>query len=419
MRRFISRLPRFLVPAMLIAPVIFICGKLLLTPVKTTGPQSISPSALRALGPFTGPVSFQFFDRGWPWPFMDTVERTTASVSIGPNLTPAKTAALAAMQAATAKANERAIQDGNVTLQLLGVSTGSASPVTATIVQSFSWPWLLVDVGVLLAIIALAVLILVRHYRRHNFGWRFSLRSLFVMTTVVGLALGWWMYHYSRWKRQSEFFQRFPGVNLVKYDPSPRWTRCLLNPSDFTFMCRPQEVALNSVKLETAADKAEFLAVMSTLPQVHEARIKGPAADATLEAIAALPEIRTLILENFEFTDEGLKHLAGSKSLEEFNITGHFTKATDVGVAAICKIKSLRKMSLFFWNITDASIDSILQASQLEELDLAGCKHLTDAAVRRLLEMPHLKKLIVNGPPQISDETLRVLQSHIETVVAY
>jgi hypothetical protein len=229
--------------------------------------------------------------------------------------------------------------------------------------------------------------------------------------------MGWWMYIYDRWQREQAFFKRFPGVQMVKYEPGPRWARALFNPRDVNYLCRPQEIVVNYVAFQNDDDRTLFKSMVNRLPPVREARIKGPKPNNTLEALGNMHELQVLTFENYDFTEGGLPHLEQLPALKEFRINGHFCRINDEGVQSLCKIKSLRKLSLFCCPVTDSAIDTILQAPWLEELDFGGCMNLSEEALLRLTEMPNLKAIFLNKRPQITSETRNALKQRIPTVV--
>jgi hypothetical protein len=66
-----SRIRRYLVPALLLLPVIFVCGKLLLTPVKAAfGPERLPKNYSGIMGSgLLGPREV-----GWPWVYRKTTD---------------------------------------------------------------------------------------------------------------------------------------------------------------------------------------------------------------------------------------------------------------------------------------------------------------------------------------------------------
>jgi hypothetical protein len=143
-----SRLRRHLVPLLLMLPVIFICGKLLLTPVNVVEiPGMTADWRSTALTP--RPEAKEY-DRGWPWVFVHEYKK----------LQPFTSFASAEIQ-----------------------------------VREFLFGKLLANLALLIAMTIVAwhgISIM----RRRSGGWlRFSLRGLIAFVTLVAIACGWWMHH--------------------------------------------------------------------------------------------------------------------------------------------------------------------------------------------------------------------------------
>ena len=132
-----SRLRRYLVPALLLAAVIFVCGKLLMTPVwrRTV---SWEQKQLQNLGGL-----YAVLEYGWPWAYAQR-----------------------------------------------DAPFGSAAAY-----PKFWLGPLVADVLVLALIVAFFGSMLTLHWRRHRRWSRLSLRELLVMVAIVASACGWLMSH--------------------------------------------------------------------------------------------------------------------------------------------------------------------------------------------------------------------------------
>ena len=172
------RLRRYLVPALLLLPVIFICGKLLLMPVE----DSIFVRDVRTFGfqMYRDFTSVSQISRGWPFVF------------------------------------ERVIE----TSELAWVDPEVPS-------SEFSVGLLTIDALVLLAAIALAAWLLRRHYVRRGAWLRFSLRELFILTAIVAIAAGWWTRVNSEYQREQNLFPMFGYLAPNTDDACPGWLRRL------------------------------------------------------------------------------------------------------------------------------------------------------------------------------------------------
>jgi len=174
-----SRIRRYLVPALLLLPVIFICGKLLLTPVKAEfGPSERLPkNYMGVMG--TGLLGPQ--EVGWPCIYRKTTDGYRTDTG----------------------QRERVLLSSNV----------------------FA---LVADIAVLLLTIVVVACIIIWWTGRPR--WlQFSIRGLLLFTTMAALAVGWWFNQEYRWKQEglrlAELGQIGANVSADKSYTGPQWLR--------------------------------------------------------------------------------------------------------------------------------------------------------------------------------------------------
>lgn len=370
-----SRIRRYLVPTLLLLPVIFLCGKLLLTPVAT----------VEFLSDF-GRIQWsdERFEVGWPWVFQE-IERTQHDVS----------------------------------------QTVSFSP----------WD-LIADCGILLTatvfVGALTYLVLCR--RRQVL--QISLRAALIVVAVIAAGCGWWAnerYRYSqdqRWLQQStddlwleanlgyagpEWLRRLvPGIDhndsvfsritsigitvptkvpagpgrLSDYLPAYREFSNLRN---FSMATKLSVIDLDFSKTDRKAEKkppgdlSEFKRI--------ECLILGNFGDNdTLAEVATLPQLRFLSIHGNLVTDAGLAHFSNCLNLETLVIEDG--SITDAGIKHLEKLTRLNELSLEGRNsITSAATETLLHLKELRVLRLDNRQNFTDETVQQLLKLPHLRQI--------------------------
>jgi hypothetical protein len=240
--------------------------------------------------------------------------------------------------------------------------------------------------------------------------YQYSLRSLFVFTTVCAIACSWLAV-----KRQQAERQR-AAVEMVKswgwavaydYDvdedggftgadpPGPEWLRKIVGVD---FLAHP-------VLLETP-DRDGV---------AHEMPVEHRTTDAELRQLASLAplsQVRSLDLCGSRITDAGLRHLAGMTKLRELDLGS--TEITDAGLAHLARMTELKDLDLRDTKITDAGLERLAGMTQLRALTLDGTK-ITDAGLRCLGRLAQLRRLGLTGTP-ITDAALKHLKglTHLE-----
>jgi hypothetical protein len=398
-----SRLRRYLVPALLLTPAIFVCGKLLLTPVWRILSEWETYESSNAGSPLVG-------EYGWPWVYAQR----------------------------------------------------DAPPGLEGEHSTFSfWP-LGADLLALSSVVAALGFLLIRHRTRQGRWLRFSLRELLVTVAIAGSLCGWWMYHHRLRLRDRQAAKILGDLNCAEAYCGPEWLARLLpeqmlenfthvvcistsfrNDSPLPFHEYPKHIRdclrllPYATRLEVSRDDGfewlfetpvvdeQFSAEppvesinLSPFEQIEELRLpKFTADDRTLALVARLPRLRSLCAAGNYVTDRGIESLATCRTLEELSL--ETTNITDPGVAELPKLIRLRNLKLSSTELTDAAIDSLVKIKSLEGLDITHCSRLTDQGVRRLGELSKLRFLAIPEAPQISTDTVVELSKRVPKVLQY
>jgi len=417
-------LRRYFVPALLLIPLIFLCGKLLLTPV--TVEQEI-----RMARDFFGLISYSNAtsrpdtQRGWPWVFQHSID-ISGLRSLDPEFES----------------------------------------------RSFSLLLLLADLVVLTTFIAVAIYVALRHHRRRGAWLRFSIREMLAAVAVVGIAAAWLARTYAEWRHEQQLFPLYaqlePHGGQGEY-VGPDWLRRLWHEDDLTMFRRVvsicpdteswrEQIASDPEEWETrwhisdeSIDKAQV--VVSHLPHVRHITVYNGSGqrlvhqtpswdDFALQGINAregsglgqiegayfgltelgrratyliqqLSGLKSVEFEYCDFQDEILASIGQLRTLEEVRIFD--CKFDDAALAKLGSLAGLQRLTLYGTDVSDASIETLVGFSSLQELWLGPCA-MTDAGLRRLVEVPSLKHLVLQESA-ISSDTIQFLKQRINTVV--
>ena len=171
---------------------------------------------------------------------------------------------------------------------------------------------------------------------KRKWHWlQFNLRTLLVLTLVVGLLLGWVMNERRKNARIRADIVALKNLHchlVLIGDKNPRSTWI-------------DQVIGRKIQccLVTAS---EFIPKTIT--------------DADLVHLKGLTELETLVLKDTAITDTGLKHLTGLTQLRFLDLSG--TSITDDGLRHLMNLRCLRLLHLDRTAITDAEIAKLKAA---------------------------------------------------------
>ncbi len=144
-------------------------------------------------------------------------------------------------------------------------------------------------------------------------GWRFSLRTLFVIVTLVAIVLAWGVLRplaYQRHKAQAAATIHALGGDVVRCGgsldgtPGGNWLARLFRAADATD-------ALWEVRLENCKVTADELRKLEQCTWIRRLDLSGTAiGDEAIPSILTLTKLRELRLAGTQVTDEGIAQLA-------------------------------------------------------------------------------------------------------------
>jgi hypothetical protein len=176
--------------------------------------------------------------------------------------------------------------------------------------------------------------------------YQYSLRSLFVLTTLVAIGCSWLTVTIQNQRRQKAAgvaLQKAGGTVLYKQTWLGRLLRdtSLLRAKDATFSGQPtsdvdlvhlqelsqlQRLCLGKTRITNVG-----LVYLETLSQLQELDLEDTkVTDVGLAHLQGLSQLKVLLLNNTDITDAGLLHLRGLQQLQKLSLRG--TKVTDQGV---------------------------------------------------------------------------------------
>jgi hypothetical protein len=131
----------------------------------------------------------------------------------------------------------------------------------------------------------------------------------------------------------------------------------------------------------------EGLKALAGSAALRHLRLSGPFADQGVAYLAGMPSLKVLWLEAPRATEEGLRLLSQSKTLERLCIPW-LDQITDEGVTYLKAMPRLKALG-----VGNAGVARLASLTNLEVLALKGGSHLTDDGLKPLAGMPRLRAL--------------------------
>ncbi len=246
--------------------------------------------------------------------------------------------------------------------------------------------------------------------KRRRKWLQFSLASLLLVMTVLGIGLGLWADSARRQQRAVEFLREKGG--RIEYShqvaggakatlPGPAWIRNWMGIDYVDHVARAgfQDIPITDADLAAIRDLPRLTSVLIfETPNV---------TDAGLAHLGNLTKLKEATLRSDQITDAGLAHLAGLKNLH--NVYLESSRITDGGLE---HLKNLHKLDIVFLasdQITDAGLLHLGGLDQLHRLEVRS-NGITDAGLAHLKDLP-LYVLSLESD-NISDAGLVHLRSH-------
>jgi hypothetical protein len=179
--------------------------------------------------------------------------------------------------------------------------------------------------------------------------YQFSLRSLFILTTLVAIVCSWYVSWYAV-ERQKTAKIRAAVAEITKLGGEASYSH---NRKDDVF----------------------HLIVQTT--------------DAGLVHLKGLAKLNGLDLSHTPITDTGLVHLKGLTKLN--NLYLHLTQITDAGLVHLKGLTKLQSLDFSYTRITDAGLEHLKGLTNLGRLNLRDTQ-VTAEGVKKLQEaLPNCK----------------------------
>jgi hypothetical protein len=234
-----------------------------------------------------------------------------------------------------------------------------------------------------------------------GYTFRFSLRWLVLLVTVVAITLGWFTVRMQQAAQQRAAIvaiEKLGGSLLYDWQmgvakprppaptrpPAPRWLYQLLGVDFFSnpygiqpggpgesdpFADEPMSCTDDDLVHLRHLEKLEFLALNDA-----------PISDKGLAHISVLTRLTSLGLNGTRITDDGLRYLSGCKDLKSLFLGN--TRITDAGLTYLLPLQRLEYLVLGKTQITGDGLQILTRLPNLKTLHVMGTT-VTEADIER------------------------------------
>lgn len=207
---------------------------------------------------------------------------------------------------------------------------------------------------------------------------RFSLKSTFIVFTILAIALGVFARRYHAWRQLSRSLSNSGPFVVVHYPfRFPEHDSMILSfIEDSVFTPSIEEVTFHGNWMPPLSpDPAMFSYVHFATADLDDEKLR-----TVVEILSQLKKCPRLSLIGTDVTDEGLRELQKLRSLKYLDLTGSNVSAA--GVTTLLGT-NIRYLNLSHTELTDDDVAILAQFRHLETLDLSQ-SNVTDSGVNEL-----------------------------------
>lgn len=208
-----------------------------------------------------------------------------------------------------------------------------------------------------------------RHYLR------FGLRTLLVVVTVCAVAGGWLAERMHRRQAAMRTIAEAGGGVLTEHS----WRRI-------------QTMFLPPTASQVEVRRTLRERLFGELQHGIDFTAGRPLTGQTLDAVAAISEVKDLTFHEGVLTDDNVKRLAGLRQVETFIASG--SPLTDRSAEVIAGWPELKWLELDDTRLTDAAVPHLIKLQKLEVLRIQGTK-ITDRGFVQLAALKNLRELSI------------------------
>lgn len=242
---------------------------------------------------------------------------------------------------------------------------------------------------------------------------RFSLLSLLLLVTAVGVFLGPIVNRVRHQSRIIEAVEKIGGKVEYQWEPDATskrfgWLRQWLDDDYFR--------TVNLIHLQSCPATDELVRDISRLEGVVQLNVcQSRITEESLRHVGRMRQLKALDVSFNKITNDGLAHLAPLDELVFLDLS--VTEVTDDGLEALRTLPKLHRVQLYGNKITDQGAARLSTTPWICEFDLANTL-ITNDGLGRLVKMPNLTALRLDQMSLGSGEELRINDAGLQHIAA-
>lgn len=235
-----------------------------------------------------------------------------------------------------------------------------------------------------------------RHYWR--FVPRFSLRTLILLVTFVGVACGVLRFIWNQYAEVSHeeaaILDRLSPLQWscsVEYcEVGPQWLRSLVPNEQRGIFSRIVSLDANSLALDEHIDD---LVRLRHLRKIRFYKCTG--VDAAIGQLSAVEQLEELIVTESGLSDQGMRSMRSLEALKHLSLS-ETEEVTNLGYAQLEHVPTLESLKLSNVNIRDSALRVLPHITCLRKLTIAS-DTMTDSGLETILSLKNLETLTIEA----------------------
>lgn len=230
--------------------------------------------------------------------------------------------------------------------------------------------------------------------------FRFSLKQLAIVFTVLCVAVGWALtsiqFAKTQWRIEQEVLANLPYNGNSDYLTTFNQVPILLEPLASVI---GRKYFDRIIKYDAYGDGLtdENVKQLSKLKELRVLSLSDnpKITNSSLAYLQSLPHLEKLYLDSTNISDEGMNYISECRQLRSLHL--YETSITDAGLMNLGRLSELETLVLSDTAVGDKAMEGVRNCGNLCELRIAGTR-VTDKGLLQLRNLQQLRRLDTSGP---------------------
>jgi hypothetical protein len=246
--------------------------------------------------------------------------------------------------------------------------------------------------------------------RKRGRFFRFSLRTLLALFTLLAIGMGWYANRSLEQRRVAAAIVEKGGRIYYQYNDPTQGFSVPPKPEPFLADYLGIDFADTVVCADLLGNKFddEDVTALKAFPKLQWLRLyETRATGKTFDTVSRLTDLKWLVVEKTPLDDEALTQIGKLQNLQCLYLVD--TKITDRGVAQLAHLTRLKEVSLSGCQLSDSGISHLQGWTNVEWASFENT-HVGDDGLETLRHWPLLRRLSLKGT-HVSDAGVPTLTS--------